>query len=265
MKKNTIIKLLNLVFLTAIVCLSFVDVNSQERRVLTDKTYQIIKAWKGGERKLNPNNYPSYFGIDISAGVPQFIFESDIQQLNKVNASFFGPALGVMWATPVVKMRAQAGIFLNDSSVPHTMTLFQECLSGNLYLLRMFNVKFRTLEPYLSTGFSFRQTLLFGNFLEKESTANNSTMHEKMLGTINSLPLNFGGGIEYQLQDFHHHFIHIYGEINYTFPLTQSATNAALSNTKLTNGLMFSLGFGLGIVKSRTNDKGRTKLNNRKK
>jgi len=210
-----------------------------------------VKGWKGSERKFSASHFPVYTGGEISLGLPKYVLKSNIPQLDGLHMTYLGTNIGVVLANPIGKIKGTVGIFFSEPSVPYTMTLFQEGVSSNLYLLRLVNMKFHSLEPYTTLGMAYQQTLFYGNYLGRrnQENSNNSTADQKLIGVTGFAQINVGAGVEYQLQDYHNFFIHIFAEVNYGHPLLWQASNSSFSGTRANNPMMISAGFSLGIVK----------------
>jgi hypothetical protein len=191
----------------------------------------------------------TYYGYGLSMGVPQYELNSNIPQLNGLKVNLLGFNLGGMIANKYGKLKANAGSFYSGSSMPYEIDMMQVSVSGNIYLLRLNEVKVHLFEPYATLEISQQVSKFYGDYLSKDPSSSSSSTSQPLLGKVNSARLNVGGGVELQLENDNQKFIHLFAEVVYGTPISSSASNNAFSQTKAMNSVTFNFGVNFGLVK----------------
>ncbi|MEJ0032779.1 MAG: hypothetical protein WDO15_21525 [Bacteroidota bacterium] len=191
---------------------------------------------------------PFYVGYEVSIGMPYYTLKSDIPQLANLHVSNFGVTAGTILANQRYKLKANAGLYYSDSSVPYTLDLFTGNISTSIYLLRLREINYHTLEPYIVGGASVKQITFYGSYLDY-TQHNFSISDEHLLGRVVSTQFNIGLGTEFQLESDQAQFIHFFTEITLGLPLIIRSTNTAFDNTRPTYPLCISVGLSFGEIR----------------
>ncbi len=253
-KKNNSIKGLMLVVLFTLISVKLFIVSAQPLMdPLAAKFREKVRIGEDSVSRPKPRKYPVYKGGELSLSFPQSVLKSKIAQLDGLRASYIGTNVGGLISNAIGKLKANAGMYYSEPSVPYTMEMFQGSVSANAYLLRLKNVKYHTLEPYGKLGFAFQRTKFYGNYiLNSENNnapqGNYSSTEQPLLGKTGMTLLNTAIGFEYQLEARKKLFVHLFTEIEYGILLSSKASNEAFSGTKLSNPTTISLGIGFGVI-----------------
>ena len=140
-----------------------------------------------------------YMGFQASFGVRSFVVNSNIEEINQMQAGHEGGTLGVVFGNEAVMARiGLAGIFYANANTPRTQHLFETSISTNLYPLAMGrNARQTGLHPYMTAGFSMDNVKFFGTYLD---TKNTKTAYEPYLGKISQINVQGGVGLEYRIK-----------------------------------------------------------------
>lgn len=253
--RNNSIKGLILFCLFTIMILNSCMVNAQSSREILDRIiYNKVNTWNDSVRKLSPRKFPRYFGGELSISVPQYILKSDVAALAGMHVSFIGTNLGGVMATTIAKLKANAGMYYSNPSVPCNIGMLQGSISASVYFLRLRKVTYHNFEPYASVGFTYQRNSYYGYYLPTSENGavvqtNYSSTEQPLLGRTGFTMMNVGAGIEYQLQSENNLFIHLFAEVNYGFLVASNASIQAFKGTTPNNQSSISFGINLGILK----------------
>jgi hypothetical protein len=178
--------------------------------------------------------------------------KSSIDRLDGISLTFMGASAGVVMGTPVGKLKGSMGLYYSEPSVPYDIDMIQGSLTSNLYLLRLREVKYHTIEPYSIVGISRQRTRFYGsNLMGPENDrvrSNNSISDPPLAGIVGFTNLNLGSGLEYQLEN-RSEFIHFYAEFTYGIPLSQQANKPYFADTTISNPMAITVGINFGKIK----------------
>jgi hypothetical protein len=191
---------------------------------------------------------PLYLGYEISLGTSPYTLKSDIPQLTNLRVSNLGGTVGTVLANQRYKLKANMGMYYSDNSVPYTFDLWTGTMSTNIYLLRLQEVKYRTLEPYIVSGASIKQIKFYGNYLDY-TQQNFSVSEEQLLAKEVSTQFIIGLGTEFQLESDDAQFIHFFAEMSLGLPVMIRSSRAAFDNTRPAYPLCISVGLSFGEIK----------------
>jgi hypothetical protein len=224
--------------------------SNRERNEMDNSVRTRIVSWEDSLSRLKPRTRPVYVGFDVSMGAPRYRISSNIEALNNLSVNCFGGMVGGVLANPIGKIKGGIGFYYSGDNVPYTFDLLAANLSVNLYLLRIKEVKYHTLEPYVFAGVSQMRDKFYGYYLTDPSAKiNRSTSEEPYNGSVMSTHLLIGTGVEYQLENDTRDFIHLYAEISYANNAHTSVTRDALSDSALPNSLWITVGMSFGKFK----------------
>lgn len=195
---------------------------------------------------------PLYLGYEVSVGNNSNTLKSDIPQLNNLRVSYFGGTAGGVLANQLGKVKANVGLYYSEASTPYTFDLLSGNISANLYLLRLRQIKYHTLEPYIVGAVSLHQTKFYGRYLNESAQQNFSTSEEQLLGKVVGTQFNVGLGAEYQLENDQGDFIHLFAEVACGVPVATQCTREVFDRTHITNPVSISVGISFGKIKQRT-------------
>ncbi len=196
-----------------------------------------------------PRKYPVYRGFEIALGFPSYTLQSSIPQLNHLQTTFIGSTLGGVFANQIGKVKANVGMFYSGSSVPYTIDMLQGGVSANLYLLRLKQIKFHSIEPYAAVGVSHQQAKFYGTYLDQGAYSNNSTADEPLLGRAGWTQMSIGTGVEFQLENDHYQCIHLFTELCYGVPFQFDRSKGPFAKTRNQNPWWISVGIHVGMSK----------------
>jgi hypothetical protein len=219
--------------------------DSREFGYVTDRYVLTDSTWDNREE----TDRPLYVGFEVSLGHSSYTLQSDIPQLSNLMVSYFGGAAGGVLANQLGKLKANIGLYYSDASAPYTFDLLTGNVSANLYLLRIRQVKYHTLEPYLVGGVSAQQTKFYGTYLNDGMRQNYSTAEEQLLGKVATTQFNVGLGAEYQLKNDQGNFIFLFAEVVCGVPVATRHTREAFDRTHIINPVSISVGVGFGKIK----------------
>jgi hypothetical protein len=154
-----------------------------------------VVSWEDSLSRLKPRNRPVYLGFDVSMGAPQYRIASNIDVLNDLHVSYFGGMAGGVIANPIGKIKSGIGIYYSGENVPYTFDLITANISANLYLLRIKQVRYHTVEPYLVGSASQMKNKFYGYYLSDPSAKiNRSISKDPYIGSVISTQLLIGAG-----------------------------------------------------------------------
>ena len=221
-----------------------------ERNEMDNSVRTRIISREDSLSRLKSRTRPVFVGLEASMGAPQYRINSNIEALNNLSVNYFGGMVGGVLANPIGKIKSGIGIYYSGDNVPHTFDLLAANLSVNLYLLRIKEIKYHTLEPYIFVGISQMKNKFYGYYLaDPLAKINYSSSEEPYAGSVLSTHLLIGTGIEYQLENDTGNFIHLYAEISYGNNARTSVTRDALSDSAIPNSLWITVGMSFGKYK----------------
>ena len=235
---------------TVLAILPCMSQSKPERNEMDNSVRTRIISWEDSLSRLKSRTRPVYVGLEVSMGAPRYRINSNIEDLHNLSVNYFGGMVGGVLANPIGKIKSGIGIYYSGDNVPYTFDLLAANLSVNLYLLRIKEVKYHTLEPYIFAGVSQMKNKLYGYYLSDPSAKiNRSSSEEPYYGSVMSTHLLIGTGVEYQLECDTRNFIHLYAEISYGNNVRTSVTRDALSDSAIPNSLWITLGVSFGKFK----------------
>ena len=231
-------------------------VSAQSHREIVDN--EIVAnmiAYQDSIGKLKTKKFPVYVGGELSLSVPQYTLKSDIPALAGLRVNFLGTNIGGVISNPMGKIKANAGLYYSGNSVPHEMDMAQGSLSASAYVLRLKEVTYHTVEPYVTIGVSYQGTKFRGRYLpisengSSTQDANYSSTEQPLLGRTGFTLVNIVAGIEYQLESINDSFIHLFAEAGYGTMVHASSSNHAFNSTTIMGPSTITLGINFGILK----------------
>ncbi|HCW08251.1 MAG TPA: hypothetical protein DGG95_12895 [Cytophagales bacterium] len=233
---------------------AFGSLKAQSSRQAIDQKFTLkIQRWEDSVRRLKAKRMPVYVGGSLSLAFPQNTLKSRIEALNGLRVSYTGTNLGGVLGTQLLKLKANAGLYYSDASVPYDMQMWQCSLASSIYILRLKEIKYHTLEPYFNLGLAHQSTKFYGNYLAGENGAptnsNYSSTDQPLLNVSQYNQMNAGVGVEYQLESSNRMFVHLFAEMNYGLLISSRANTAAFNKTVTQNPTSITLGINFGIIK----------------
>jgi|GEM_PF-1180557 len=192
-----------------------------------------------------------YVGIEGNFGYTSHTLHSDIPQLNKLRVSYIGGTIGGVLASERGKLKANAGPYYSEGSVPYTFNLLVGNLSANLYLLRIGRIRYHTVEPYLIGEVSLQQIKFYGSYLNDGTHQNLSISEEEILGKTRTTQFSGGFGAEFQLESDYGDFIHLFAEVLYGVPAVDRSNRKVFNDTHMINPVTIRVGVSLGKIRYR--------------
>lgn len=193
---------------------------------------------------------PIYFGYEIGVGAEFQNLTSDIPQLQHLALHMEGATVGIKLANTRGAIRAMGGLFYSGGNVPRTIDMLKGGVSGNLYLLRLKEVVYRTFEPYALVSLTYQQTKFYGTYLHDDNRKKNNSMSEEPeLGKVHSATTSLGAGVEFQLENDRYQFIHFFAEGKYSTPIFTKGSNNDFSQTQINTPFTLSIGMSFGKFK----------------
>jgi hypothetical protein len=215
-----------------------------------DEIASKIASWEDSMRRLKPRNRPVYAGLDVSMGGPSYRIKSNIDALNNLPVNYFGGMAGGVLANPIGKIKSGIGIYYSGDNVPHLFDLLAANLSINLYPLRIKKVVYHTFEPYVLAGISQMKNKFYGYYLpDALAKLNRSFSEDPYVGSVMTTHLLIGMGVEYQLENNHNDFIHLYTEVSLGRNVRTIATRDELSHSVVPTSLWITVGISFGKFK----------------
>jgi hypothetical protein len=225
-----------------------VAANAQPQQLTADEIlYYKVQGISDSIRAVHSGN-SHYSGYSISVAFPQYQINSRISQLDGLAVSFSGGNVGGVFANQRGKIKANVGLYYSNANVPYTIDLLAASVTTNLYLLRLKNTRYHAIEPYAVLGVNQQVNKFFGTYLDG-GARNMSTGDEPLLGKIYDTQIVFGGGLEYQLENDLHRFIHFFTELTYCGSVNTIAINESFSGTHAVNPRLITMGVHFGIVR----------------
>lgn len=197
-------------------------------------------------------NKPLYLGYELALGRPIYTLKSDLSELNHLRVNNFGASVGGVVANKFVNLKGNAGLYYSDASLPYSFDLFTAGVSANVYLLRIGDARYHTVEPYFIGSISQQQIKFYGNYLGQNGTRNYSMSEEQFLGKEVTILFNVGLGAEYQLENDHGDFIHLFAEVACGVPFATRCTREVFNRTHIINPVSISAGISFGKIKRRS-------------
>ena len=195
---------------------------------------------------------PLYLGYELALGTPVYTLKSDLVQLNDLHVSNLGIIVGGVAANKFGKLKFNAGLYYSNASLPYSFDLFTGGLSANVYLLRIGDPKYHTVEPYFVGGMAQQHIKFYGNYINTNATSNYSISREQFQGKVVTTQFNVGLGAEYQLENDHGDFIHLFAEVTYGVPIATQCTREVFESTHIITPVSSSIGISFGKIKPRS-------------
>jgi hypothetical protein len=219
-----------------------------------DKTFDSlltqVNIWDDSVSKLKPHHRPIYMGFDISIGSQQNQIKSNIEKINALPVKYFGGMVTGILANPVGKIKGGIGMYHSGDNVPFTFDLVAANLTVNLYVLRINEIKYHTIEPYVFAGVSQTRISCYGNYLLPGTSQTNFSMSEQpYLGKVGTSHVLVGAGAEYQLENHSSDFVHLYAEVSYGSSVYSQRTESMLAKSSIPKCLWVTVGISFGKVK----------------
>lgn len=200
-------------------------------------------------RFVVPRQYTIYNGYEVTMGKQDFRLRSDIGELNNLAVHQIGASVGASFSNYLGKLRPTIGLYYSDGATAYTVDAGSADVAGNLYVMRLFDKKFHTIEPYVMGAVGYQRMKFFGSYLGHDATYNYSMSEEPLLGSVDFLRATTGIGAEYQIANDALHFIHLFTEVSMTNSAFVRSSNDDFSRTTANRGLKFSIGLSFGFAK----------------
>lgn len=187
-----------------------------------------------------------YVGFEAAFGVRSFQVNSNLPQINGMQAGHEGGSLGVVFGNDLLKAKVRvAGFYYSNANTPRTQELFETAALVNFYPLtcmsNMSNKKAK-LRPYITAGVSMDKIKFFGTYLADQKT---TEAYEPLLGKLHQLNATAGIGLEYRLP-CQLDFVHLFAEALYGAPVQSRASVQAFDGTSVKQFTSFSFGVSFG-------------------
>lgn len=193
-----------------------------------------------------------YLGYELALSRPMYTLKSDLGELNHLRVGSVGAIVGGVLANKIGKLKGNAGLYYSDATLPYSFDLLTATLSANVYLLRIANPRYHTMEPYFVGSISQQHVKFYGNYLDQNEISNYSTSEERFLGRAASTQFNVGLGAEYQLENDQGSFAHLFAEVVFGTPVASRCTREDFNRTRITNPVSISVGISFGKIKPRS-------------
>lgn len=219
--------------------------HSQEYGCEADQYLLTDSAGSTGGKTKNP----LYLGYELALGRPIYTLNSDLTDLDNLRVNNLGVIVGGVVANKSGKLKGNAGLYYSDASLPSSFDLLTGGISANVYLLRIGDAKYRTVEPYFIGSISQQHIKFYGNYLDQSGTRNNSTSKEQFLGKVVTTQFNVGLGAGYQLENVNGDFIHLFAEVAYGVPFATRCPREVFDRTHIINPVSIGIGISFGKIK----------------
>jgi hypothetical protein len=203
-----------------------------------------INTWDDSISNLKPRHRPVYMGFDISIGVQQNQIKSNIEKINALPVKYFGGMVAGVLANPLGKIKGGIGMYRSGNNIPFSFDLTAANLTVNLYVLRIKEIKYHTIEPYIFAGVSQMRIGFYGNYLTSQT--NLSMSEQPYLGNVDTAHALVGAGAEYQLENDSKDFIHLYAELSYGTNVYSKRTESVLAKSSIPNCFWMTVGMSFG-------------------
>lgn len=187
-----------------------------------------------------------YYGFELSYGYRATSVTSNLPQFNHLMVMMDGVNGGLVAANNFGKFTLRAGKYYSGASVPFTVDMEQIGFTSNVYLLRLFEKRYHTLEPYAVLGVSHQQIKMFGNLTAVDEPTGN--FHEDLMTSVQWTQYSGGIGVEYQLESNTHKFIHLFAELCMAGSIYLKKSDL-LNQTQLNNPTAITIGVSFGKMK----------------
>lgn len=194
-----------------------------------------------------PTNVGKYFGYELSVGTRSMKLHSDIKQLNLLPLTQLVTTAGIVYVTPIGKLKANAGLGYSGGRTPYTINALEASATANVYLLKLLGLKHHSLEPYAVTSIGFQSAKFFGTYLSKDVVQNYSICDEPSIGQVSWLNASAGLGVDYKIAHDDQHFIHLFAEALAGGNFLRKASNSELQNTRTSQPMRATIGISFGL------------------
>lgn len=192
---------------------------------------------------------PVYLGYELGLGVPLLTINSDISKLNGLRIPSLGARVGGVMGSAKGKLKGYGGLYYPDSTVPYDFDLLEVGASASVYVLRLNQTNYHTLEPYVLTDLNYQVLKYYGSYLADASEAGKAKNNDALLGSTKSTNVRVGAGVEFQLESDQNKFLHLFAETGMGIQVNTSSKNESFSSTSATNQFWIAVGVNFGIIK----------------
>jgi len=195
----------------------------------------------------------TYVGFDFAFGTRSFTIDSDISKINGMKVTEEGASLGMLIGNKIWQAKLRQGFFYSVSSVPYTTDLVETELNLNLNPLQLIKSRFRSIEPYITTGLERNAIKLYGSYVRNDRAADTqvgtSYDTQPYLGRIVVTRASAGGGLQYRIP-YKHTFLRLFAEARVGYALTNNTGSTWFKHTRISNqSTAVSVGVCFGYLK----------------
>ncbi|MBL0745825.1 hypothetical protein [Chryseolinea lacunae] len=191
---------------------------------------------------------PYYFGYEIGVGVQHQMLHEAMQSKDQMCAISGGLTLGVKLANRRAALRPHVGIYYAGGSGTYSLDVLEAGTTGQLYFLRLGQIKNHGLEPYALASVFYQRTAFCA--AESSTTQTNySVSNESKLGAVRWANGSVGLGVEYQLENDDYQFLHFFLEARYGMPFMVTGSNQDFTKTSANNLINVAFGVALGKIR----------------
>jgi hypothetical protein len=211
-----------------------------------------LKSCAGAAQSHPEQHRVTYFGFDVAFGTRSFKLSSDIDKINGMNIQEEGATIGLLLGNKIWQTKLRQGYFYSSACVPYTTELIETELNININPLQMIKVRFRSVEPYITTGVERNAIRLHGNYVSKDRAAdaggaNRSFDEQSYLGRIVVTRASVGAGLQYRIP-YQHSFLRLFAEARYGYALTHGTHESWFKHTSVSNQVAVSAGVCFGYL-----------------
>jgi hypothetical protein len=189
------------------------------------------------------------FGIGAGFTLSKTSVSSDLAAINGMSLPQEGGAIFLNAGGDVLNLKGEFGFACSSSTVRHTVDNFSYTISLNSHLLKLIPTYASRLSPYLVTGINCNNQRFYGFYTQEERGHRNmSVSMEPYIGRIQTVSLELGAGLEYQLYRYEQ-FLTIFIEAT-TSAILQQKSKSVLQNTTIDDNITTAkIGFRFGFLK----------------
>jgi hypothetical protein len=192
-----------------------------------------------------------YYGFDASFGVRLFTLHSDLDKINGMNVQEEGGCMGLVIGNKIWQTKLRQGFFYSAANVPYTTDLVETELNLNINPLQIIKSRFRSFEPYITTGVERNAIKLYGSYVKIDRAHDAAGLvnanTEPYLGQIVITRVGVGGGLQYRVP-YHRSFLRLFAEARYGYALANNTSSTWFKYTTVSSQAAISVGVSFGYL-----------------
>lgn len=186
-----------------------------------------------------------HLGAEVSVGLRMFSINSNLPELKNTDIFQEGAAIGVNFGAKSVVIKARQSFYYAVPSSKYSIDELRSSLIANYFPLSRLG-EHEDLRFYFLAGIEKSNTKFFGYYTEDSPLENQSVTKAPFLGKISGVHMSIGAGLEYKMVG-NDHYVAIFGDVRYSRALSETSSSYLLSQTKLANEFIITLGVSLGF------------------